>query len=406
MNEPVSIKRAFPDTTIIAMLVALGLVGLALVYSAGVAKGNLSIFYKQSLFFGIGVIAASVLTVTPPKFFYALAYVVYVMALFFLGAVLILGSVGFGARRWLDLGFLVVQPSEPAKLALIIALSRLLADWRKKPSWKLVGAVGLLAMPAFVMILMQPDLGTSTVFPVICLAMLAWHGIPARYFLMLLLPFLALITVALPYLVVPMLLTGLYWLKRAGVNWLGLAVMILICLGASVVGPKAWDHLEPYQQRRLTSFIDPAADPLGSGYQVIQSQVAIGSGGFAGRGFCKGTQTQLRFLPQQHTDFIFSLAGEEFGFLGTSFILLLYSILIWRGYQSANQIRNQFMGLAAAGMTAMLFYHSVINIGMAMGNLPVTGLPLPFLSYGGTFLITCLAAGGVLLSASLHRRTY
>jgi rod shape determining protein RodA len=166
----------------------------------------------------------------------------------------------------------------------------------------------------------------------------------------------------------------------------------------------AWNHLEPYQQRRLTTFLNPTADPLGAGYQIIQSKVAIGSGGIIGRGYLKGTQTQLRFLPQQHTDFIFALAGEELGFVGISILMGLLFALVWRGYSIAAATKNPFMGLVSSGLVTMIAYHSIVNIGMVAGILPVTGLPLPFLSYGGSFLLTCLVSTGIILSTGLHRR--
>jgi len=187
-------------------------------------------------------------------------------------------------------------------------------------------------------------------------------------------------------------------------KWLGMVLLAAVCLLAIFAAPRAWNHLQPYQQKRLTTFLDPADDPLGSGYQVIQSKVAIGSGGVGGAGFLKGTQTQLRFLPQQHTDFIFALAGEEFGLLGTSAVILMFLLYGWRGIRIANRSRSQFAGLIAAGITTMIIYHACINIGMAIGMLPVTGIPLPFLSYGGSFLITCLMNTGILLSTGLYRR--
>ena len=381
-------------------------ISLALVYSAGNARENFVYFNKQLVFVGVGLVILFGAMFTPPRMYYALAYVVYILSVILLIVVLVGGIFGLGAKRWIIIGGFTLQPSEPAKLAFILAASRLLADWRGYVGWKLIGAFAAIALPVTILVMIQPDLGTSTVFVVLSVALLAWFGLPVKYFLILFLPVLSLLFHLSPAVMSPFILAGLAWLKRIGLSWIWIACVAVVCFLAIMAAPVAWDQLEPYQQKRLTTFMNPNADPLGSGYQVIQSQVAIGSGGFTGMGFLKGAQTQLRFLPEQHTDFIFSLAGEEFGFIGTSLILFLYSLIGWFGFRAAAFIKNQFMSLVTVGMTVMILYHSFINIGMALGNLPVTGLPLPFLSYGGSFMLTCLCAAGMILSASLYRREY
>jgi rod shape determining protein RodA len=388
--------------TIILMLA----MSLALVYSAGNAREDYTHFNKQLVFVCVGIIVLFGAMYIPPRMYYALAYLAYGLSILLLISVLAGGVFGLGAKRWIIIGGFTLQPSEPAKLAFVLAASRLLSDWRDYVGWKLIGAFALLAAPITLLVMIQPDLGTSTVFVILSVTLLAWYGLPIRYFLVLFLPLFSMLYHVSPALIGAVALIGLGWLKRTGLNWIWIICIAIVCGFATMGAPIAWDQLEPYQKKRLTTFMDPSADPLGSGYQVIQSQVAIGSGGFAGMGYLNGAQTQLRFLPEQHTDFIFSLAGEEFGFIGTSLILFLYSLIGWFGFRAAAFMKNQFMSLVTAGMTVMILYHSVINIGMALGNLPVTGLPLPFLSYGGSFMLSCLCAAGMILSASLYRREY
>jgi len=390
---------------LLTILLLLG-ISLALIYSAGNAREDYSHFNKQLVFVCIGIVVLFGAMYIPPRMYYALAYLAYGFSILLLILVLFSGVFGLGAKRWIIIGGFTLQPSEPAKLAFILAVSRLMADWRDYAGWKLIGAFAMLALPVTLLVLIQPDLGTSTVFVILSAALLAWFGLPIKYYLVMLLPVFSMLYHLSPAIIGSIALVGLVWLKRTGMNWVWIACIAIVCGFATMAAPVAWDQLEPYQKKRLTTFMNPGADPLGSGYQVIQSQVAIGSGGFTGMGYLKGAQTQLRFLPEQHTDFIFSLAGEEFGFIGTSLILFLYSLIGWFGFRAAALIKNQFMSLVAAGMTVMILYHSVINIGMTLGNLPVTGLPLPFLSYGGSFMLSCLLAAGMILSASLYRREY
>lgn len=389
------------------LLVTLCLVsmGLILLYSADHALDVASHFNRQLYFTVIGLVVLGIASAVTWRVYYTFAYFAYILAIIGLLLVPVAGIIGFGARRWITLGLIHIQPSEPAKIAFILATARLLSfkhlpiDW-----WKLTAQVSLIALPVLLLVAMQPDLGTSTVFLVVAAAMLAWFGLPLKIFVLLLSPVFSLFVLANPWIVLPVVGTGLIWLWNTGIRGLGMVLLCLLCLTAAFAGPFAWNQLEPYQQKRLTSFLDPTADPLGSGYQVIQSKVAVGSGGILGQGYLEGTQTQLRFLPQQHTDFIFAIAGEEFGFFGTSVIIGLYFALALIGFTQAAHAKNEFMMLVSVGITTMILYHAVINIGMALGALPVTGLPLPFISYGGSFLITCMAGSGLLLSTVLHRK--
>ncbi|MBM3328310.1 MAG: rod shape-determining protein RodA [Calditrichaeota bacterium] len=398
-------KIALLDRWLLIATFLLTGIGLLLIYSADHALGNSSHFDKQLLFAGVGLGLMLMLALTPLRLYYVWSVAFYLLMLAALLFVDIAGDEHLGARRWLSIGGFSLQPSEPAKLAMIIMAARLLGQLRHDElGWKSLVLLFVVMFPPLMLVMAQPDLGTSTVFVATSVSILGWSGLPMWYFLVAALPFISLFAATLPYISLPLVAVGFALLWRSGMKWVGTILMVGLCVAAAFAAPMAWNRLEPYQQKRLTTFLDPEADPLGSGYQVIQSKVAVGSGGIFGSGYLKGTQTQLRFLPQQHTDFIFALAGEEFGLLGTTTVMLLILIYGWRGLRIAWRARTQFAALVAVGMTGLVAYHAVINIGMALGMLPVTGLPLPFLSYGGSFLLTCLAATGVLLSVGVHRR--
>lgn len=393
------------DRPLLLVTLALVGVGMLLIYSADNALFNSSHFEKQFVSAIIGFVFMIVATMIPTRYYFALSYIGYGLALFILLLVPVIGITALGAKRWISLGGFNFQPSEPAKIFFLIAAARFLSGIRPDQTEKqaLFGVVILAVLPGL-LVLTQPDLGTSSLFPIIGATLLAWWGLPLWYYLLAAMPFVAMFVVVFPWLTIPLELIGYWWMRRAGMRWVGMVLLTLLVIGATFIAPMAWNRLEPYQQKRLTTFIDPGADPLGSGYQIIQSKVAIGSGGLFGTGYLQGTQTQLRFLPQQHTDFIFALAGEEFGLWGTTFVILLFFIYGWRGIRIATRARSQFAGLIAAGITTMIIYHAAVNIGMAIGVMPVTGIPLPFLSYGGTFLITCMINTGILLSTGIYRR--
>ena len=395
------------DYKLVFSVLCLFLLGLALIYSADHSQGTKLHFSKQVYFALTGTVILIAAAAIPPRLYNAFAYIIYAVGLLSLVMVPLAGVMGFGARRWLVIGGINIQPSEPVKLALIIALSRFLSQRRSYVStWWILGIAALFGLPPTILVLLQPDMGTATVFPILTIAMLAWFGLPLKVYILFLMPLLSLLLSINPWIIAPLLLIGLYILYRSKIRWFGIVGMIILCMLITFSAPIAWNQLEPYQQKRLTTFLNPAEDPLGSGYQVIQSKVAIGSGGLTGQGLLKGPQTQLRFLPEQHTDFIFALAGEELGFFGTSAIIILFLVLIISGYIQASRTRNQFMSFVAVGVTTMFLYHTIINIGMVLGILPVTGLPLPFLSYGGSFLTTCLMGVGILLSVGLYRREH
>jgi rod shape determining protein RodA len=264
----------------------------------------------------------------------------------------------------------------------------------------------VLSLIPLLLVMAQPDLGTSIVFAAISLIAIIAAGTPFLYLLVLLSPIFAALAAINTYVMLG------YFTLLVVVAWrlqLRLLLMILLVLGnlsISLAAPQIWNQLKPYQKNRLVSFFNPEVDPQGSGYQVIQSKVAIGSGGFGGKGLGEGSQTQLKFLPEQHTDFIFSVVGEELGLVGATLVLAFLLLVISRGYRAALRSKGFYSALVCLGLSTMITVHAVINIGMAVGLMPVTGLPLPFLSYGGSFLWTIMIAIGLILGIQRRWKEY
>ena len=292
-------------------------------------------------------------------------YFIYAAAVFLLIVTGLVGSSGGGARRWISIGPASLQTSEFAKLALVIGLARYLHRQVGEPTLSLRSLVIpiLLLVPPAVLILKQPDLGTVVVLALTAGAVLLVAGLRLR-------------------------------------------LVIIVAAIVLPVVPHLWHHLKPYQQRRIVTFVDPQADPLGAGYHIIQSKIAIGSGELQGKGFLKGTQNRLNFLPEQHTDFIFAVFSEEWGFVGGCILMCLYAALLLRCFMVATRARDAFGLLLAFGLTAAIFGQVLVNMGMATGSLPVVGITLPFFSYGGSSLLACMIAIGLLMNISMRRFTF
>jgi rod shape determining protein RodA len=397
----------------IALIAALLLQGMGIMALISATQGMThsqdlaSPLLRQLLWIAIGIVVCGITLSISPKILQGFSYIIYFLAVLALISVLLLGQIGMGADRWLIIGPFRFQPSEFAKLALILALARLLTERGKdlKHTGTLVSAIVMTAL-CMGLVLVEPDLGTSLVYPLLMFLMLFWAGVPP----------VTLLIIASPIAIIP---AGFHWITLALVliaiaivlyfarTRLMVAVLILAALmGIGLATPTLWSHLHEYQQRRILSFLNPGSDPMGSAYQLIQSKVTIGSGGFAGKGFLKGTQTHLKFLPEQHTDFIFSVWGEEFGFLGSLVVLIAYLILVIKAYLLSAKVRNAFLGAMCAGIAAFFLVHCFVNIGMTLGMLPVTGLPLPFMSYGGSMLITSWILVGLMTAAARHWREY
>ncbi len=401
------LRLRVPQLDVPLALAALGLVGigLAIVYSATTVPGaHEGLWIKQLLWAGVALVVAWIAASIPMRVYDTLAWPLYLLSLVGLLAVLVAGTTALGAKRWLDIGPLRFQPSEIAQIGTVLLLARRFdhprVNLRRFTHW--APAVVLTLVP-FALVEKEPDLGTSLSFPAILIAMMYWAGLPLGTLLLALSPVL---NVVLFFATGHLLwFAGVFAALVAAVRpRLGMLLVILALNGAvSYALPHLWNHLADYQKRRIETFLNPGQDPYGSGYQIIQSRIAMGSGGVLGKGYLKGTQKALAFLPMRHTDFIFSVVGEELGLIGTLTIVLLYVLLLTRAYRLAVVTRSGFASLVAVGLATALFYHVMVNMLMTIGWAPVTGLPLPLLSYGGTALIVNGIVIGLLENVALRR---
>jgi rod shape determining protein RodA len=405
--------RAIPaDWPLVALTAFLSACGVAMIYSAGqtdVPTFVDGLWRTQIVWLALGIIVAWVITRSSVRALEWAALPLFLAAVLMLFLLLFIGQgagTAAGTKSWLAIGGIRLgQPSELAKVAVVLMLARVLSGQRAAPAslfalWR----PALIVFVPWLFIMAQPDLGTGIVFIGIFMAMLYWSGVEWSLLVMASSPVISLILA---------FSTGLWgaWflLLLALVAWKRPALLEGVAVvGANVamgvVAPVLWDKLNPYQQRRLLVFLDPSSDPRASGYHLIQSQVAIGSGGITGKGFTQGSQKRLAFLPEQHTDFIFPVVGEEFGFIGVSIVLALFCVLLLRTVRIAGRASSPFASLVAFGLTAAWLTHIVVNIGMTVGLMPITGIPLPFFSYGGSFMLACWMAVGILVLVSAEGR--
>ncbi len=351
------------DYWLFFLTLALCCYGLVVLSSAtqGLSSDPLLYVSKQASRIGVGLIIILLVVSVDYINFYRWSWYFYLLNLVFLGLVLFLGRDSGGASRWIDLKVFDFQPSELAKLVIIITLARLLVDnEQRRENFLATWPFPLHVLPPILLIFLQPDLGTALVFMVIFFGMLYMAGVPVK--------FLAAYIAA------------------------GLAVF-----------PLFWSRLMDYQKMRLLVFLNPELDPLGYGYQLMQSMIAIGSGGIRGKGLYAGTQARLQFLPEQHTDFIFSVLGEELGLLGGVLLLLLYFCLIYRILKIAAYAKDSFGALVCTGVATMFVFQILVNVGMTISVMPVTGLPLPFISYGGSSMLVNMLSIGVVLNIGMRR---
>ena len=340
-------------------LLAMSALGLVVLYSASGHSAAMVVSQAQRIVLGLVVMAA--LAQAPPELYRTVAPWLYSLALLLLFATLALGRHAKGAQRWLDLGFMRFQPSELMKLAMPLAVAAFLHGRRLPPGpFVLVTTLAIVGAPA-VLIAVQPDLGTALLVLV--------SGLLALFF------------------------GGLRW------RWIFAAV----AAGGAAL-PMLWFKLHDYQRNRLLTFLDPERDPLGAGYHITQSKIAIGSGGLFGKGWLNGTQAKLDFLPESNTDFIFAVYSEELGLIGVVLLLALYALIVGRALLIALRGRDTFQRLLAGSLALTFFIYVFINTGMVMGLLPVVGVPLPLVSYGGTSVVSLLAGFGMLMSIQTHRK--
>ena len=331
---------------------------------------------------------------------------IYGLTVISLVAVRMIGTTALGAQRWISIGGVHVQPSEFAKLAAILLLAAVLDRHPVERPVDLLRPLGVISIP-WLLVFIQPDLGTSLVFGALLLTMLYWSGMPFEWLVLLLSPLMtALVAGLFPWglaLWIPLTLAIAYrslpWKKVA------MALVLAVQSSAAVVTPWLWQNgLQDYQRDRLVLFLDPTKDPLGGGYHLLQSTVGIGSGGLFGTGLLQGQLTKLRFIPEQHTDFIFSALGEELGFMGTLLVVVGFAVLMARLLQVAGRARTDFESLVVIGVATMLMFQVVVNIFMTIGLGPVTGIPLPFMSYGRSAMVVNFIALGLCLSVARRAR--
>jgi rod shape determining protein RodA len=347
------------DAALLVGLLTVSTLGLFVLYSS--AGGDEQLVTRQIIRLGIAFSGMVLVAQLRPQWLQRWTPWLYGLGLMLLVAVLVVGDIGKGAQRWLDLGFVRFQPSEMMKLAVPMMVAWYLSDKRLPPSAPRLLIAGALIVVPVVLIAVQPDLGTSL--------LIASAGFFAVF------------------------LAGLSW-KLLG----GLALL------AAAGAPVLWHLMHDYQRQRVITFLNPEQDPLGTGYHIIQSKIAIGSGGLFGKGWLNGTQAHLEFLPERSTDFIFAVLGEEFGLFGIGVLLVIYSIIVIRSLYIATQAQDTYGRLLGGSLTMTFFIYFIVNTGMVTGLLPVVGLPLPLVSYGGTSMVTLMAGFGILMSIHTHRK--
>ncbi len=406
MRERVPLRIG--DPIILALALALAFFGVAMIFSAGeldIPSAVTGIWRKQALWLILALVVFAITLRVEIRWLEWVTPLAYVIAVVGLIVVLAIGA-GEGPRSWIRFGGLGIQPSEFAKLATILVLARLVAG-RDRPAdslWDLWPYVAVVFLP-FALILAEPDVGTASVFVAILIATLYWSGLPLPKLILFVSP---LVSLALSFStffwgVWFLLIVAFLYRSRAYLTESLAVVLANVAMG--VVVTPVWRSLAQYQRVRILAFLQPEADPRGAGWHLIQSQVAIGSGGWLGKGFTEGTQKRLAFLPEQHTDFIFAVVGEEFGFVGIVLVLTCFAILLWRILLVAEQTSDSFASTVVFGIFALWLAHLVANVGMTVGLLPITGLPLPFLSYGGSFLLVSFLALGIIERVAAERRS-
>ena len=353
------------DWTLFIMVLVISGIGLLNIYSAGFSLTDLrqtQLYIKQVQWILIGLVGMALAFFIDYRFLSRHAYIIYGISIVLLLVVLAAGYATRGSQRWIAVGGFTFQPSELVKLTIILALAKYFDRHQIGRGYHLTELFipFLIVIIPFLFILKQPDLGTGLILLILFLSIVFFIGL----------------------------------------DWKSL---LIAAAGGLILTPIGWYFLKDYQRERILTFFSPERDPLGSGYHIIQSMIAVGSGGIFGRGFLKGSQTQLKFLPEQQTDFIFSALGEEWGLIGSLIIVGLYFILILWGLRIAVQSKDRFGAILSFGVVAMLFWHIFINIGMVLGMMPVVGIPLPLVSYGGSFLLSTFIGIGLLLNVSMRR---
>lgn len=355
-------KKIHVDIFLLFLLIILAFVGLLILYSAG--RRNLELVTNQAMRISLGFIIMLATAQIPPVYFRCCSMWLYLLGTLLLFAVIVVGDVSKGAQRWLDLGIIRFQPSEFMKLSVPMMMARFFADKPLPPGILQILAGTFITIIPFILIVEQPDLGTALI--------VSWAGLSTMFF--------------------------------AGLSW---TIMLFLISTICAVIPVFWIFfMHEYQRQRVLTFFQPENDPLGTGYHIIQSKIAIGSGGIYGKGWLNGTQSHLDFLPEGTTDFIFAAFSEEFGLIGCCILLIIYFCIISRCLYISMHAHNTYSRLLSGSIALIFFIYVFVNTGMVSGILPVVGLPLPLLSYGGTSLVTVMTGFGILMSISSHYRYF
>lgn len=389
--------------------------GIVMIHSASTGDNiEFSGVWQKQIMWAVLALAVMIgVMFIPMKVIYAFSYILYGVCLVLLILTEVSGSIGGGSERWLNLGPLRFQPSEFMKIATILAMARFLSDKKNRPtSYKKVIIPAVIILVPTILIMKQPNLGTAFVFCSLLFPMLYWAGLDTTHLFFLTAPVLSAVFSApffpfftwVTWVIFMFIVLAVLYYSRYSLSAMGFILSTNIFAGIAV--PFAFGKLNPYQQERITTCINPEQDPLGSGYQIINAKIALGSGGVFGKGIGGGCYTAGGFLPRAHTDFIFSVVGEELGFVGSMVILSVIFFIVYRAIMIASSVRNQFMSLAAIGIATVFAFHMFVNVGMVVGIMPVTGLPLLFLSYGGSSCLTSSLMVGILINFSINRHEY
>ena len=350
------------DWPLLTLVLIISSIGVLNLYSATFGEAESNLYTRQILWIGIGLAFALFITVFDYRFYRDFAYVFYGISLVLLMVIWVYSTINPEVSRWIKLGPFFFQPAELAKITIILSLAKYFDQFPKRDGYLLRDLIVpfiILLVPSL-MVAKQPDLGTA----------------------------------------ISLLFVGFSIVLFVKIKWKSLVIMTI---GGVAVLPFMWNFLMPYQKKRILTFFKPELDPLGAGYHIIQSKIAIGSGGILGKGFLQGTQCKLHFLPAQHTDFVFSVLAEEWGLLGGFILLGLYLFVITWGMNISIRSKDRFGTIVAFGVVSLIFWHVIINIGMALGMMPVVGIPLPFMSYGGSAILSMMAGVGLLLNISMRR---
>lgn len=410
MNKAREFTSGF-DILLFILTVAIIAIGIIAIYSATYGNtGGTEYYMKQMIFAIFGIIFMILISYIPPRYIGAISYYLYSFSIILLIAVLMFGKTINGNKSWFYIGGFGIQPSEFAKLTTLLAVSHFLNHGDEKKDIndiRVLIKTGLFIAIPSVLIKLQHDTGTMIVFISMMIPILWASGLNTFFLFGIITPILSVILGFLNplffYAGLLIIIIALIFFKR---NLFASIAVFVINLTAGMSVQFLFSKLAQYQQDRINAVFNPELDPLKSGYNVIQSKVAIGSGGLFGKGYLQGSQTQLKFIPEQWTDFIFCMVGEEFGFLGAMLLIGLYTLLILKGFFNGLNSKNEYMSLITIGIGGLLLFHLSVNVGMTIGIMPVIGIPLPMVSYGVSSLLTFLAMLGIVLNTYRHRNTY